>query len=110
MTAAVPQDEDGAQEADPYFQELILEPMDDVARFNAQQDFTKPGVVMGADGLVHPYFPPPWMNHERCRVCGSTDPHVTIGYPVCPNDDFHEENTPYVPLWRRITRWFGGTK
>lgn len=28
-----------------------------------------------------------------CPDCGSTDPHITIGWPVCVNDEFHEENS-----------------
>lgn len=48
----------------PDFQELELEPMDSVARFNAEQDFTKPGVVMGADGVIRPFVPPPWFSGE----------------------------------------------
>jgi hypothetical protein len=47
--------------ADIPIQYPTLVPMDDVARFNAQQDFTQPGVVMGADGVVRPYNSPPWL-------------------------------------------------
>lgn len=44
---------------------LKLEPLDDVAEFNSRQDFSRPGVVMGADGIVRPYFPPPWLNEKE---------------------------------------------
>lgn len=31
-----------------------------------------------------------------CTTCGSTNPHVSIGYPVCPNE-FHGHM--HQPLW-----------
>jgi hypothetical protein len=42
---------------------------------------------------------------DVCTDCGSTEPHVTIGWPVCPNDGFH---TAWVPRrWRWLTVLLG---
>ncbi|MCG7607131.1 hypothetical protein [Mycobacterium sp. CnD-18-1] len=49
---------------DDSIQELELEPMNEVARFNAGRDFAKSGVVMGADGIIRPYTPPAWLSGE----------------------------------------------
>jgi hypothetical protein len=43
----------------------------------------------------------------RCSVCGSTDPHVSVGYPVCSNDDFHETWAIVPRRWRWLERLVG---
>jgi len=51
----------------PKEQESKLEPEDDVARANADRDFTQPGTVMGADGVERPYTPPEGMGDDATR-------------------------------------------
>lgn len=81
-----------SQHALTRFALVQLQPMDDVARFNAQQDFARPGVVMGADGVVRAYSPPSWwLNGET---------------PKPPRDRFHSSVRSGLSVAAALA-WFG---
>jgi hypothetical protein len=106
-------------------EDAVLIPVDHVAWQNDMYMAQGQQVCVGYDGVVRPFTIPldvrrgwaargqanPYSNRvetellsrpDVCCVCGSDDPHVAVGWPVCPNDDFHEENRPHVSLWRRL--------